>query len=439
MGRVMQNRIINNILLILAFYPLVLIPGLIYPTISGKMFFIRTLVFLAFAFTCLFCLKYSLFEFSLKNELKKLKNNKIIISLFLYFLIFTTGIFFALDKFTYFWGERRGEGFIGFLFYFLFLFLTLLFFKNREYKIFLKISIVVSVIISCYAIFQYLDSGMRVDSFFGNPAFLSTYLIFSIFSSFVVMFFSKKNKEKFWFFFSMASVPLFLSGIFLTNTRGALIGLSCGFLGLLFYFIFNRFNILIFNKIKLHKFAIMLLILITIFTSIFLLTRHNNFWQKIPGLDRLSLTSLGDGTVKSRLIVTQISLDSINPKNEGLEKFIFGWGWENYQIAWQKYYQPELYFYDKGSFDRAHNKIFDILVMNGFLGLIFYLSMWFFVFRDILRKKNKSIIFGIFFFFAISYFIQNLFLFDHYGSWIPFMFFISFLIYQSNLNKNEII
>ena len=172
-----------------------------------------------------------------------------------------------------------------------------------------------------------------------------------------------------------------------------------------------------------------------IFVSIFFVTRNSSFWQKIPGLNRVAQISLNDITTRARLISAQIAMDSMKPKNSNLMRTLFGWGWENYMFAFDHNYRPEFYRYEPLSFDRAHNKIFDVLVMGGFVGLLTYLISWFFIFKFLFKKTQqffweKSFLL----FFLVAYFIQGVTSFDQISTLVPFFSAVVCVIF---LNQSE--
>ena len=88
-------------------------------------------------------------------------------------------------------------------------------------------------------------------------------------------------------------------------------------------------------------------------------------WEGGPGLDRLAELSTQTQTVQSRLMAAKISLASVNPTNAGFDRFLLGWGPDNYNIAFNNYFDPEIQRYETRLFDRAHNKIVDGFVMRG--------------------------------------------------------------------------
>jgi tetratricopeptide (TPR) repeat protein len=105
-----------------------------------------------------------------------------------------------------------------------------------------------------------------------------------------------------------------------------------------------------------------------------------------------------------------------------------GYGYENYNIAFNKYFNPLIYR-DAGSqiwFDRAHNVVFDILVTSGILGMIAYGAMYGLALAsawkcarrdDPFVRVSGGIVLGL----VTAHFLQNFFVFDILATYVPLM------------------
>ncbi len=471
-----QIRLIIKLLLFLtALTPLIVISKLPFPFVLGKTLFFRSIIEIAL----ILFLVYLFFNFKHSNipTFKHLNFLYIFLSLFLISLIIST--IFAVNPYRAFWGElERGEGLFGFLHFFAFLIMAVAIFEKKDWLNFFKFSLGVGFILIFYAFLQYFNirnfpflfiSGGRPFSFIGNPAFLATHMFFlMIFSG--AVFFENFNKTYklinlqtyklfFWKYFSTVMIILSALTIFITATRGAILGLGAGILFLLIYFAFKKKKPLIntdSNKqISVNQrqsasisvsqiISIILLSLIIIFSATFWSTRDAEIWQKIPGVNRLAQTVTSgkvDASTQFRLMTWQLSWEAFK------EKPIFGWGTESFLIAYQKHYNPDYAIYGESWLDRAHNKIFDVLVMQGIFGVLAYLGIFIVMVYKLLSyasfkfesSNNENLqtykLANLFIAAAlIGYFVQNLFVMDQIISDFTFFATVGFII---SISKQE--
>ncbi len=394
-----------------------------------------------------------------------------------------------------------------------FLIIAVSVFEKKDWLNYFKISLAVGFVVIFYALLQYFDikkfpfalaPEARPISYIGNSAFLATHMFFLIMFATVVFFnvfkllgleTPKENSRHhtgrafkplnlstyqltnlqtykltnlptykliFWRYFSLLIIILSALTIFITATRGAILGLGAGILFLLVYFAFKKqkltnlnlrmseanetYKLINFKTLKLlniRTISIILLSLIVIFSAAFWFTKDAAVWQKIPGLDRLAQTKIldvNDPSTQFRLITWKLSWNAFK------EKPLFGWGPENYIVAYEKYYDPEYATYGESWLDRAHNKIFDGLVTQGIFGLLTYLGIFIVLVYKLLSYaslKFKSsddenlstyqltnlqtaapfIMAGL-----IGYFVQNLFVFDQPISYSTFFAVLGFLL-----------
>ncbi|MDP2950777.1 MAG: O-antigen ligase family protein, partial [bacterium] len=117
------------------------------------------------------------------------------------------------------------------------------------------------------------------------------------------------------------------------------------------------------------------------------------------------------------------------------DKPLLGWGLENYDILFTKYFNPCLFTQECGGeiwFDRTHNIVLDVLSQTGALGLVSYLLLFAFGFVVLIKKffKEKTIdfwLFSVFLVLPVAYFTQNLTVFDMPASLALFVFLLAFI------------
>jgi len=460
-----SNKSVSNIKLILklplfalAFTPLIVVWSTLFPFIFGKTIFIRTAVtiFWLLLAAYLFYQHKSAIRINphLNNQHKSAKisinqclKNPLFIFTSLFVLLMLFSVIFSVNPFRAFFGDiERGEGYLGILYFFGFFIASLLVFKKRDWLIFFKLSLLTGGILFFNGLYQYADYA-RMQSFIGNPAFLAGYFLFIIFASLVVLI---EDKNRWWRLFSGLSGLMAIAGVFLTQTRGAILGLIIGIAFAIFYLAIKGRELKI-GRVNIQKVSAGLIVFSILFLVVFFFTRSNPVWQKIPGVNRFATISFSDSSSQTRLIAAGVSLDAISPSKNSLERFLIGWGPENFNIAYNKYYNPEYLKYEGLWFDRAHNKLLDVLVMDGALGLWAYLGIWLSILYLIFRKhqhksasklispnqsksvSNKSAslknpyLYASILFFSVAYFVQNIFLFDQISTYIPFFSFLAFV------------
>ena len=418
----------------LAFTPLIVVWSTLFPFIFGKTIFIRTAVTIFWLLLAVYLfyqhkpairINQRLSAFNQRPSDFKRNPLFIFISIFILLMLFST--IFSVNPYRAFFGDiERGEGYLGILYFFGFFIASLLVFEKKDWLIFFKLSLITGSILFFHGLYQYADYP-RMQSFIGNPAFLGGYFLFIIFAASVVLF---SDKNRWWRFFGGLSVIMVTVGVFLTQTRGAIVGLVAGAIFAILCFVI---------KGKGRRTGIAMVLLGILFLGIFVVTRNNPVWQKIPGINRFASLSYNDSSFQTRLIAAGVSLDAVNPSKNNLERLLIGWGPENFNIAYNKHYNPEYLKYESSWFDRAHNKLFDVLVMDGILGFLAYLGMWFSILYLIFRKsasirenQHQSALLNQYLsasilFFSVAYFVQNLFLFDQISTYIPFFAFLAFV------------
>lgn len=436
-----MNKVIKVCLLALTLTPLIVDKSVFAPYVSGESIFIRgILVIVSILFTIYFFYKKE-FRSGVVEKVKRIIRNPLFLAISAFIFITIVSTIFAVDKYGAFWGNlERAEGLVGLISFFSFFLFSLLIFEKKDWLWFFKLILLVTLVLVIEEFIQYAKGLARPNSFVYNPTFLAGYLLFSIFSSVVVFKESIQGSgliEKGWKYLSLIVIILSTIGIFLTQTRGSILGLAVGFTSVFIYGVAKGRSIT-YKNFNLRKVSIIILCCIFAFGALFMFTRKSEFWQKVPGISRVAVISSEDATTNTRLLTAGLSLDAVNPVKNNLKKMLIGWGPENFTLAYQRYLNPLQFKYENRWFDRAHNKLFDVLVMSGIFGLIAYLTLWFFFFKLTLKKKEFLLINAGLLFVGISFFVHLLFIFDHITTYIPFFAVLSFAVYLTVSDKSEI-
>jgi O-antigen ligase/tetratricopeptide (TPR) repeat protein len=237
----------------------------------------------------------------------------------------------------------------------------------------------------------------RVSSTLGNPIYLGSFLVVPIF---IALFLGKQAEEKFKASLYYISAGLFFIGLLLSGTRGALVGIVGGvFLSALAYIIFTPSK-----KIKIFGSLI-----VGFFVAVYVLLSVFN--SHLPeGSQFKRLFNLNDSNTQARLIQWKVALTGYK------ERPVLGIGPENYYYISNKYYNPEIFKYDRSWFDKPHNYLIEILVTTGAVGFFAYLGILLSIIWA-LYKGYKNEFLSLFEFCALLsglfvYQIQNLTVFD---------------------------
>lgn len=411
-----KDKFLNYGVLVLIFFtPIVYFSNRIIPHITSHTFFFYGFANLLFGFW-LYCL------FTDKSYRLDKKQLFIFIPLLLYIVWMSISGILAVNPHLAFWSSlMRGTGLIT-LYYCtgLALIIASLVKKNGIlyfYSI-LKFFTLSSFIVAISVWLGNEGFNIQKDVFvrssggglLGNSSITAAYLIFGFFIGFFLLISENINKKwKYIIVIIMATIifsPLFINihGLLtgksiLGSARGALLGIfiGVGFLSLLYFS---------FSKKKIIKIFGIVSIIISLFVFIF-------GWMSFvkPG------TYLHEKFVQSasgtRFIFWDIAQKSMD------EHPYFGYGPENYMIAFQDNFNPIILnkeYGHEGSTDRAHNIYFDTGVSGGYPAILFYitflLSIFYGIYNAFKYEKISRLQAGILGGMLVGYVFQNLFVFD---------------------------
>lgn len=360
------------------------------------------------------------------------KINLLLIFLILYLIVFILSSLFGVDLSRSFWSKpERMTGILMHLHLFAFFLVLSSVFEKEDFKKFFIASNIIAIFAGFWALLKLKDLSTRGGGTLGNESFLGTFLLFNCFFA-IYLIFKTKNFARVFSIISLFSLIVFLllAGVHLEEipfskkilaiffTSGARAAKISFYGGLILFFLFW-----LFSKIeKLIKFIVPIVLI-----SFFILVFVFNFVLVLP-----------PNPIKN-LIQKERSLFQRELVWEGawkgfLEKPWLGWGPENFEISFTKYFNPCMFLSRCGGeiwFDRAHNIIFDTLVSTGILGTTFYFLLFFSSFYILWKKYfQKEIDFltaGVFTSLLISYFVQNLTVFDMVSSYLMLFLVFAFI------------
>ncbi len=308
---------------------------------------------------------------------------------------------FSVNPGRAFWGTiERGEGVFGMVHYvILFLFIAWGL-SEKERGIILKIFLLSGLVIFISGIQETLQGGeVRTMSYVGNASFLAGHFLFLIAAGGMVA--KESKKYGIWWHIGAWLMPLVgVAGIFFTRTRSAIAGIAVGGAVLLFLWAVRTYG----------KKVLWIAVAISILGA-------GGVWvgkSYVRGLMGSRISS-----VETRVYMWDSAWQAFK------EKPIVGWGGEHFLLASSVHYNPKAARHGETWFDRTHNKILDILVSQGIIGILAFFALvgsviWI-AWRDKTGKKAIAFAFGA------AYLTHSIFTPDQTISWIDLIVFLGWL------------
>ena len=407
---------------VVPFLVLIVTNGLFFPYITGKGFAFRVITGVAFGGWLLLLLT---------GNIPKPKISPIAISIGVFVSIVALADALGMAPFKSFWSNfERMDGFVTIAHMALY-FLVAGSMLNT-YKLWIRfwqVSLGVSIIVGLSALPELGKGITRIAGSTGNPIYLAVYMLFHIFIAMLLM---RKTRNSVLQWVYGLSIPLNLMVLWFTGTRGALLGLISGL-------IVTALGIVFFGK-DIHTWikrsAIAGLIGVVLLSGGFFMIKDSDFVQNNTMLKRLADISLTTdakegGTGSLRLMVWGMAWEGFK------EKPILGWGQENFNYVFNKYYNPGMDGAEPW-YDRTHNILLDWLIAAGALGLLAYLAMYLVIFIESVRARyfdsvESSILTGL----LAAYGVHNLFVFDHFISYALFFALVAWVYSVRNIESDE--
>ena len=407
--RLFQGGVIASLLVVFFVFS-----NLLFPFISSKQISFNVLMELLLPFFLILMLK--------APELRP-RRSLIIYGLIAYFAVILLTCFTGVDFNLSFWGntERMLGFFHIFHFFLLYLYIITAFRDKNSWYLLLSSSVAVASI-EAIVVLSKLAYGT-----IGNTAYVSGYLIFNIYFS-AMLFVRTKDKKLRWLW--ALPIILMLFAFNRSNTSGAIIGLGISIITATFLFgLFAKAKKI--RRSSLITFGVLLIGVILLFSQ----------WQQpwFQNNTRLRNLTSAKTTFQTRLVSWEGAI-----KDFKYHPWL-GVGFGNYANVFDRQFNPRFYNYSRSEtyFDRAHNNIFDIVSTTGAIGLVAYLSIFFFAIRElwiVLKRENshigwnekgrKNIEVILLFCLLIAYFIQNLAVFDSLVTYVGLMITLGLIAYH---------
>lgn len=299
--------------------------------------------------------------------------------------------------------------------------------KKKDWAPFLYLFSTVALLVALYGFAQKLDLGFvyesgvdRATGTIGNAALFAGVMIFGIYS-FALSYFQTSHR---WLrIYCVVGAVLTFVALALSQTRGAMVG----FVGsLLFLFLLYAF-VPRFGSKKKKQWARVIFVVGLLFLAGLFFYRDSSLVQQSTLLKRFTNLELTNTTAQTRIFGWRGGLQAWT------DRPIFGWGPENYTIAYNNYFDPEFYTYAKQEtwFDRAHNTPIEFLTNTGVVGLVSYLSLLIVATILIIRRfRDESLSAGeagALLALLVAYLGQNMLAFDSLNTWVGLFFVFGFV------------
>ncbi len=402
-------------LFLIPILPLIVADPFFFPFITGKAFFFRILVEIAFAgWLILACLdaKY------------RPRWSPITIAVSAFALVTLVADLLGVNPIRSMWSNfERMEGWITIIhLWAMYMVATHVFGHDEEgrraWHRFWNAELFVALIVAAYGIAQLAgwaaihQGSTRIDASLGNAAYMAVYMLWNAGMA-TYMFFVARAKQisnhafLTWFYPILA--VLFAFEVFETATRGTILGLAGGIiLACTLYAILAKKEKPVRRLGALGVVAIIIAIGAGLYAS-----RNTHFVQSHETLNRLASISWSEAQGQARNYIWPMALKG------AMQRPVLGWGQENFNYIFNAGYDARMWNQEQW-FDRAHSVFIDWLVASGVLGLLAYLALYVYFLRAVWQSQltlaEKTVLTAV----LAGYAVHNLFVFDNLASYMMF-------------------
>lgn len=275
----------------------------------------------------------------------------------------------------------------------------------------LRVVASVGSFVAVYGIGEWLLGGGRIGSLLGNAAFFAGYLGITVFATLA----TAESLSHTWRRTAYTGAVLQVVAIVLTATRGTILALVVAGIAYLAYLAWR-------GEGKHRVIAASTLLSLVVFGGLFFAFRSELAKVPFAPVARIASIGVNDPDVASRLFIWKNMVTEIEKSP------LLGVGAEHIDVLFNRFYDPTQI--SEQWFDRSHNAFLDYAAQYGIGGLVLYLALIasFFVAAARAARRGEKRIAGIFALLAITYAVQNFFVFDTISSfWLLLALLAAFL------------
>lgn len=409
-------RITRGLLLLSLAIPLVYFFGFVFPFVTAKVFFVRSVILLALAGYLTLVM--------IAPERYLPRRSVLLLMTGAWFVWLIVSVILGVDPAFSWWGnyERMGGVFTLLHYGALFVMMSALFRDAREWRAVWWTVIGVGFLVMLGAVIQrfvpsFLFGGTRAASTLGNPIYLAVHAGYVAFIGAIVILRadghrlegSRTHKDSAIRIFSLATIALALLAFVWSDTRAAWLGVGVALVWMAVWLV------VIHDDRRVRRGALAVLALILVSAGVF--TWGGSVLERVPGLGRVAQFSLGD-TAETRLRTWRVGLEAAK------DHPIVGWGWMNFGPAYDLHYDPDQLKHglQETWLDQAHNVLVDVVATTGIVGLLLYLVWWvvllWTLFRAYRHGRVRAVEWALVSGLLVFHFVQNLFSFDQPTSYV---------------------
>ena len=443
-------------LLLVLLVPLIVTPGTVFPFVVGKAVFAHVIIEITFAFWLVLIILYAEY---------RPPRSWVLIALAVWLGVSLVAGFAGVSFTRSVWSTyERMQGiadlahWVGFVLVAGSVFRTL-----TDWRLLLTVNLAICAVVSALGLGQrygLFDSPLlgdleRITSTLGNATYLGAYTLISALTGIGLLWHSfaprdaepaqpqnlnpgqRRRRQRrgrgprfrldyvlgqraFW----VLAILLSLWAMWLTSTRGAVVGLAVGIIALLLgYGIWGAMP-----RLRRICRGLLVAVIIAIALLIAAVALGSDSGRDVRALSMTQrMVSIGpeDASIRGRIVSVRAGIDAWR------DKPLLGWGPENFLIAWGRHVEPPPDATER--FDQAHSKVVEALTTTGAVGLASYLAVWlamgWAMLRSVWRRRGYDqlliVILGAT---MVSYFAQNLFLFDTPGTVMLFAAMAAFAV-----------
>jgi O-antigen ligase len=359
------------------------------------------------------------------------------VAMLLFLLSFTVSTFIGVDPYHSFWdNHERMLGLFTIIHYVIFYFISVSVFKGwKDWQKALRVFLVAGSLVMLVGIIQFFKPDFllntdksRVIATLGNAIYVGGY---GMFLTFVAILLLAKETVRNWKLAEAVMGFLAFINIFLSGTRGSLLGLIVSIL-----FALITYAILLRENRKARVITVVAGSVVVLMLTLLITFRHSSFVGNIPAVGRLLSTPIDEFLSSGRSYAWRGAVLSVK------DHPIFGWGPNNFFYAYNKYYDPKAlnFGYSETWFDNAHNIILNTLSVQGIFGLASYLFIFIAGCISLIRAYAKKdigrevMVIGLTF--LVAHFVHNITVFEDPTSYLYFIFWLA-LINGLTASKNQ--